>query len=314
MKEKITFFSLLLNLSLIGLFIAKSAKPLPNKEIKLNIAQVQSIKNVIDRYLDISFLELVLELKNETHIENGIKHQDLALSLLSSRFDFDIQKILDNPSTVRIEYPNPATKEIQTLELFEPVQKAHFDALLQFGLKEKYPFRSKKLFAKIKSCEYDALLLHAFYLTKEFEWIKSVFAPLSKTEVLQMCLEVDFSLIEDLYSTYHAQEMGDLFIQVAYTLAFDGNSMHAANILLDYHFDFITHHFSDEQLICLMSLLSKKTRKLKDFVEATIQQKRSSKVKSMALALLFHYYGLEIPKPFEFENARTVLKTKGLLQ
>ena len=308
MKNRALVFSLILNGILLTLFVFKNSFDPKTPPQPVSILNQKNIQEELEKYLHQEFLPLVLELNDDHHIEEGIKYQDLALSVLVSKFDFDIERLLEDVKRSYLEYIDLKTQMRKKLVYIKNMDKDKFTVLSQFGLKEKYPMTSQGLLTKIKQGNRDEALLHAFFLTKECEWFFSVMGYSNRMACLNLLMDVDFSLLKTLYQTYCMQPAQDLGLQIGMDLCFKGHSMRAANDLLDKYFDDVTKRFSDEQLLKLMTLFSKKTPQLVPFATKMLNSNRSQKVHMYAALLLFQYFDLEVPEPFDLESALTILK------
>lgn len=344
MRDKVTFFSLILNCCLLGVVIFQNASSKKFKP-KKSIVQIEyhNLQSQMTHYLSYDFVQLILELNNDTHIEEGIKVQDIALSILIEKFDFDYKRFFTNANKILIDFIDPMTQEKFKMPFIKNIQKEEYQILLQCGLKEKYPFTVKGLFNQIKQkrafyflenrsqeantqvkvdqkgeSNLDPDLLLAFFSTKEFTFFHSLmqfpFDSFGQMECLDMLLEVDFSLLKDLYKTYCTQPAQDLFIQIGISLCMEGNSMLAANKLIEKEFEFIVKRFTDSQLLHLMRLFSKNTPYLLSFIQKMLVSNRSKSIHLSAAILLFRYLDLELPKPIQvdeiLEKARQILDEK----
>lgn len=179
-----------LNIAFAGTLVAFSLKKGALEKIE---GHPQEVK-LVSLYLPLSFDELLECLKVKTVVEHGYLERDIALALLVEFHHFNLERALSGVVFEKrpVMFIHPEGGEEVRFTLFPGLSDGHFEALLHYAHKEKWPLSTQGLFLELKRGNQDPSLLETFKLSREMDEMSSLF---KKKEVLSMVLEGDFEAL-----------------------------------------------------------------------------------------------------------------------
>lgn len=201
--------------------------------------------------------ELFAALYDKTLVEDGYRRRDLSLSLLVTDHMIDLDRAL--AGTKWKGDRRLFQFDEKAYFLFPSLQDRHFDLILQFLEREKWPLTSKGLFLALKAgIDVDPSLKSSFFLTSEFFLVKELFQrsseAFSDNEILDLLLEGDF---EPLSLFAEKQKVAkDLSTAARRSFLFPYlKSAKGALFLFRIDPDFIVRQLSDEAVLALFYLV-----------------------------------------------------------
>lgn len=258
-----------------------------------------------------SFKELLLLLSNKQQVEEGFCKRDLALGLLVSSFDFNIEKALPNQSfQIRKAFFENKLGDNQTEKkeatLFAGLQDHHFESIIHYALTEKWPLTSKGLHTLLRKWEKprDATLEKAFMVTEEFYLISNFFsqndAMIKQEDLLDLLCQLSWSFICDAVESQKknpdfSKERREQFL----IGGIEQNSSKAAELLLKLDFIFVIKRLSDNQIFKILSLIQGKEKDFEQFCVELLKSARSDLIWRKAAAMLYQYANETVPEKFD---------------
>jgi len=265
-----------------------------------------SNSEILVQYFDLSFYQLLDELYNDTLVEDGFRMRDLALSCLVDYHYFDIDKALQGVSIQRrrMNFVHKDGQEVITLSIFPALVNEHFDAMLYFARKEKWPFTSEGLFMELISSPENETLNEAFALSDHFQLVDKLFTrsgnAIEKAELIALLKEGEWRYLDrfmraQMKSVNLSRSMYEAFL-FQYV---NGGSSVAANHIIETNQELMLRHMDDKALLKLIKLLNKNCDKVELFLKRMIISVRSDDVRKESALKLFEFYGGRAPSPYD---------------
>jgi LysM repeat protein len=233
------------------------------------------------------YQRLLMKLADTRLVEDGFTERDLALGVLISFFDFDLERALGR-------CPPPAQKRVisfncgqESIVVYAHLSEQQFEAIQHFASQEKWPFKAQGLFLFLKKEQYkeDPSLLEAFYLTQEFAAVEELFQKsISKEEIISMIQEGDWGLLSAFVEKQ--KKMRDLSPENRQKLLLSyikANSKNAAGILIKTDYAFALKKLSDPTVLGIVRLLDHSEIALR-FLHGVATSPRSDPVRTLAVA------------------------------
>jgi|GEM_PF-4515109 len=202
-----------------------------------------------------SFGELLSLLHNKERCIDGYEIRALALSILGEKYDFHIQKALNQESFEKrlVRWNGKAYTLCPTLS------DTHYDRVARFVEKEAYPFTPHGLFCRLQQNPSDKGLRAAFSLTDEFMALEDLFLRskiFCRDKLLEMVLQADFALLQDFFSAQkRAYDPSSKVRRKLLQQFFAASSKEALDLLYRYDKSYIVHSFSDREIEKALTML-----------------------------------------------------------
>jgi LysM repeat protein len=213
----------------------------------------------------LSMGELLPYLEDMEPVEEGYLRRDLALSVLVSMHDLDIQSALKpskNPLQIRyVEISSKEGKESFEVCLYPGITEEQFSLVQNYILTEKWPYTDLGLLKRLSEGNRDKDLKEAFVFTESFQAVQRLFRrsdyALSDDELLELVTQGGWLFLNDFAkSQQYEEDLSNAQRQKFLISALEYNSRSAADLLLCYEQEFVLKRFSDAQITHLLSLLS----------------------------------------------------------
>jgi hypothetical protein len=133
---------------------------------------------MLKKFFNMPYELLIEELHNSTHIESGLKRQDLALAVLAQFHYFPIDKVVPQAELERrLVYFENHTGEKIALQVFVGLKDQRFLEAINYLLTQAWPMTTEGLIHELKRMGNKApdSLKRAFFATQEFQRIWKVF-------------------------------------------------------------------------------------------------------------------------------------------
>lgn len=234
------------------------------------------------RYL--KFNELIERLSGGIFQEE----QDLALSVLVTFYDFDIQRALSSSLTPLISRI-AVSKTGEKMIVFPHLNEEQRVLIAEFAKKEKWPLKGKGLFFLLKQpkLKQDRSLIDAFYLTEEFILARNLcvrsLKNISDEELLAMLLEGQWRTLADFCNKQ--KKMQDLTAENRRKFFLDylkQGSKTSALLLLKTDWDYALNHLKDEMIVALMQLLGDDAPELIKYASSILTSRKGELVRQVA--------------------------------
>lgn len=275
-----------LNVALIATFAFKEYKEdvlLQPAQEKISKGYLKNVE-VLEEFLEMSYDDLVRNLYDETHIEEGQRRCDLALAALAAFHEFDIGRAFAG-------YPIEKRKITfgdRSLVLFSGINSGRFEGIRHFARTEMWPLTAKGLFQEVKKREVlPVSLKEAFSLTTEYFLIKRAFGRLpyviSNNMLFDLLVAGNWEEIRDL--AHEIQESSDGKIRTFSSFLLpkvEKGSNLAAYLMVLLEEEFALKELSDKQLEMLISLLSEKTPEVELFLQKVASGIRCDQIQKLA--------------------------------
>lgn len=264
------------------------AKTLPTSYALLT----PSMEIVLREYSSFSFEGLCREVEKAEHVEQGFCKSDLALAILVSFYQIDIERAMGSIELERRAYafaPIAGEKAVE-LHLYPGIKGEKLQQIQRFLSQEIYPFTTQGLFEKIQAdAQSPKDLVQTFMMSDEFLALHLALSKaresVPKDVVYSMVFEGDWELFER-YSAiakrhFKQLEMGPLFKD--YIQA--GSNM-AAYLAILLEKEYVLKHFSDDQLMALLEKIEPKNLEVTAFLKDIMLSMRQQKIQTMASSKL----------------------------
>ncbi len=301
-------FNVALLTSLIYLSIDKGSSiekigSQPTKKISFTNSEVLS------RYLNMSFNELVVELKDESLLQDGYTKRDLALACIVNYYFFDIDQSLSGTSLQkrRLTFVHKDGREIFDLDLFPGLSDIDYKRILSFISLHQYPFTSEGLFNELKNGKNkEDALIESFLTTSEFYFIFTMFnrwgEKFSKEKILDMLLDGSWSLIKQFISNKNVKFEIDS-IRELLTEYIKIGSKNGAYIWILLESDYVLHKTEDVILNDLICAISENSELITLFLKKVLISIRSDQIRKSAAIKLYSLEGGESTLPNPYDHA-----------
>lgn len=273
-----------------------------NGTFKERIASLEesSYGAVLLELSQLSFLDLVDLLKDTTPVELGLLRRDLALAVLHSIHQLDLERALGTlPSQVRLLHLEiPGSESPLEMRLFLGLQPEQFAAISQFVREERWPFTPSGLFTELKKggAQADPSLIDAFSTTSHFYAVAALFSRtglnIDKKILISLLLEGDWELLDSF-----AKEPAvppELLWQKRreFLLAhLTRGSRIAARILVETDTEALLRRLTDGEAAQILSLLSTHTPNFEKFLRGLLASPRSDPIWQAASERLHSFTG-----------------------
>ena len=239
----------------------------------------------------LSMGELLPYLEDIEPVEEGYLRRDLALSVLVSMHDLDIQSALKqckNPLQIRyVEISSKEGKESFEVCLYPGITEEQFDLVQNYILTEKWPYTDLGLLQRLSEGNRDKDLKEAFVFTESFQAVKRLFRRsdygLSDDELLELVTQSGWLFLNEFAkSQQYEEDLSNPQRQKFLTSALEHNSKIAADLLLHYEQEFVLKRFSDAQMVHMLSLISPESEDVvvERFLNLLAESTRGDKVLS----------------------------------
>lgn len=305
----------LFSLSVIALknFQKKNHYTSSNQQVKGSLFISLDSMDLLSEYFNYSYEKLLNELYDPTLVEDGYCKRDFALACLVSFHYFDIDKALSGLQLTRrvIEFIHEEGGERAKIEIFPGLCDPHFEALISFAKREKWPFNSQGLFHHLKRGKeikkIPSSLIQTFYKTREFEvfwreislWKKEI----SSEKILFMMIDADWDYIEKIHLEMDRKKQAgsDLARSIVLDLL-KFKSIGAAKVALEYDREFFVSKSDDESILFLLSQLKKGDYYSEAFARGLLMSLRGDEVRIAAGKKLYELYDELAPTPYRHQT------------
>lgn len=259
-------------------------KPLVQKTTYVSPSSAELLR----RYKSKTYEQLLPLLTKTSLVEDGFTERDLALGVLVTFHEFDLDRALGTMPTRRmlsfdegkdkvIVYPNLGNKQFEILNHFIKI--------------EKWPFKPKGLFFLLKNERLkDSTLNDAFYLTPEFASLEALFKETKREDLLQMIVEGGWGLLSAFNEKQRSlQDLTSENRQKLLLSYINEGSQKAAHLLLKTDFEFAVKRLSDTTILSILRKLNETTPETLRFLTLILGSPRGDEVKSLASS---HYQRL----------------------
>lgn len=307
-------FSVALNLALITSIVFNTVKgqeghsKIKNKTpLMTQVGETSNLKQTLVSYSEKKFEDLIPLLSQDEHIEDGFTKRDLALSVLCHQHDLDIERALMGQATMLRYIPlQGAANSTYEYPVFAGVTPAQYKLLQTFIQNEKWPQTSHGLFNRLLKNASDESLKSAFYLSKEFMYIDGLFCSLSisKEILLKIILQGSWEMLDNFIAQHHQIQNFSNALRIQFLSGYlNFGSQYAARLILEIDAGYALKKLDDSQIVALLSLLEDKTNLAENFAVHLAFGNRSDWVRQEACRLLYHYFGLALPTPYNYSEA-----------
>lgn len=312
-------FSVAVNIALLTSLVFNAVKK-REPQVKLSSQQLAQKKGVISLKKTLvelsgkSFQELVAQLENTDHIEDGFSQRDIALSILSHQYNLDVNRaLLGQNIALRFVAIQPANGQSYEYPIFSAVSDSQYKLIQTFIQNEKWPLTSFGLFKKLAQGVNDETLKNAFYLTKEFMYVDALFCSLaiSKEVLLNIILQGSWETLNSFISEHHQVQEFSNPLRIQFLSQYlDSASEYAARLILEIDAPYALKKLTDSQILALLGLLEHKSSLSENFAVHLALGNRSDTVRQEACRLLYHYSGQTSPDPFSYQEAMLFVSNK----
>lgn len=236
--------------------------------------------SALNYYKSLPFEKLIPSLNKTGLIEDGYRERDLALGVMVSFHDFDLEKALKTPNLEkRLLNFNEGSG---TLLVYPRLTDLQYQTIYEFARREKWPFKPKGLLTLLKKEQYrdDPTLHDALYLTPEFGTMEVLFKGIPKQKIIQMLREGNAGLILAFHEKPSTPEARQKLL-LAYL---NEGSLTAGELLLKTDFEFAAKRVSDATALTLVQALNQETKEAASFLAILSASSRGDVVKAAAKA------------------------------
>lgn len=278
-----------LNIALVATFatfVLKERKGVVLPKLTQEKVKEMTLSNreVLESFRGMRYEELVRELFDETHIEEGQRRCDLALAFLTAFHRFDIERAFSGFPVEKRSFQF----EGEPITLFPGLSEERLDAIRTFARTEVWPLTAKGLFQEIRNREnFPQSLIDAFKNTTEYFVIYRAFQRLPYA----ISDDVLFSLItkgswEDIESFAEELKTSSTGSPQSFapflTPLMEKKSSLAAYLLVLLEKEYALKKLNDHQMETLLSLLTDRTPEIEAFLTEVKGGIRSDEVQELA--------------------------------
>lgn len=196
-----------LNIVLLGFFLFLMVNERPHipwdkiKPIVYSRLALETEPHLLESLLKLETLtfEVLSDYLHDETLVEDYQVRDLALGVMVSLYDFDLQRALQG-------LPKPALEQILSLNaegkthdvvIYPNLSLQQWRGITAFAATERYPFTAEGLFNRLKKSA-DEEMLYAFEMTPQFRAVEKLFASRGMTtrEVSKILLEGDWQLFK----------------------------------------------------------------------------------------------------------------------
>ena len=280
----------------------------------LDNVQIENLTNAkcLENFSKLDFNELVQLLNDSEILEDGFSKRDLALGSLVSFYHFDIEKSLLNMKLqVRKFNFLQENGENKIITLFSNLNDYHYESIIHYVSREKWPFTTKGLYNFLKKSKVfprATSLEEAFFMSSEFMAVRTFFNRddifIKHDTLLEMILEAPFDFLENFSNE---QKVNRDFCQNKrreFLLNYMTNgSKVAAKIFLQIDFEHSLKRLNDQEVFSLIENLSIESDDEEKFCKKILTSIRADEVLEKAAEKLYSFYGEDFEKPFNLDKA-----------
>lgn len=278
-----------LNIALMATFMTFVLKErkgivLPNLTQERVKEMTLTNREMLESFQGMRYEELVQELFDETHVEEGQRRCDLALAFLTAFHHFDIDRAFSGFPMEKRAFQLDG----ETMTLFPGLSKERLEAIRAFARTEVWPLTSKGLFQEIQNREtLPQSLIDAFRNTKEYFVIYRAFQRLSYAisddQLLSLLKKTSWDELQSFSEELQTSPTGSphsfaLFL----TPIMEKKSSLAAYLLVLLDKEYALKKLSDHQLEILLSLLTDRTPEIDTFLVEVKGGVRSDHIQELA--------------------------------
>lgn len=257
------------------------------KEIRA-IATSPSNAHVIKSFNALPYELLLSKLKRKGLVEDGFTERDLALAVLVTYYDFDLEKALGNRSGAISKRLMSLDQGKESVQVFPGLKDGDFESIVSYVETEKWPFKSKGLFQFLKKEPYrdDPTLKEAFHLTKEYQLVETLFKgqPIEKETLVPLIAEGDYLTLAALCERIRkkAEPIPELRQRFLLSLIQNG-SKSASETLLRTDYEFSQKRLSDPTVEKIITQLDATDPIFLRYLTSVAASPRSDSVKNLAI-------------------------------
>lgn len=286
--------SLALNIGLFAALVLRGKLPVRTLSSKLSPTREMTNESVIQLYQALEMPDLIIELKQNESIEEGITCGDIALGCLVAFHDFDIKRALGGALVEErtLVYRSKDEGRAKTLTIYPFLSAAQKNALFHFATSEQWPLKPCGLFKALKKCSSAPdSLIQAFYLTPNFQKLAELTgAP--KDLLLSALLEGDWNDYSKLRFSIQHIGMGAALFQHLH-------GGYSVELFLRTSFDYAAKRLSDREVIEVLRMIRLPSERAALFSKQLLLSVRSEDVHYLSAALLAKIYNKPLEAPFD---------------
>lgn len=282
-----------LNIALIATFVTFVLKE--RKGVVLPALTQERVKEmiltnreVLESFRGMRYEELVRELFDETHIEEGQRRCDLALAFLAAFHAVDIERAFSGFPMKKRSFQ----LEGETLILFPDLSEERLEAIRTFVRTEVWPLTPRGLFQEIQNRDsFPQSLIDAFRSTNEYFVIYRTFQRLpyaiSDDDLFSLMTKASWEEIQTFSEELQTSSTGSpqSFAPFLVPLMEKKSSL-AGYLLVLLEKEYALKKLSDEQMKTLLSLLTDRTPEIEAFLTEVKGGIRSDDIQQLAGKLL----------------------------
>ncbi|MCB1116860.1 MAG: hypothetical protein KDK71_10370, partial [Chlamydiia bacterium] len=225
-------------------------------------------REVLESFRGMRYEELVRELFDETHVEEGQRRCDLALAFLAAFHHFDIDRAFSGFPMEKRAFQ----LEGETVTLFPGLSKERLEAIRTFARTEVWPLTPKGLFQEIRNREtFPQSLIDAFKNTNEYFAIYRAFQRLpyaiSDDQLLSLVTKTTWDELQAFSDELKTSPTGSPQSFAPFlTPIMENKSSLAAYLLVLLDKEYALRKLSDQQMEILLSLLTDRTPEIDAFL------------------------------------------------
>lgn len=260
----------------------------PKVDVSLRTISVSPTNaDLLSHYKAFTYEQLVKKLAGTRFVEDGFKERDLALAVLTTFHDFDLERALGNHSPP-IQKRILSFKEGQEKVIAYPsLSDEQFSTLQAFIKIERWPFKSRGLFLLMKTEQYqdEPTLSDAFAMTSEFMAVESLFkkVDVSREDLLKIIQEGGWGMLSTFYEKQKStQDLSDENRQRFLLTYLKMGSKTSARVLLKTDFQFVAKRLSDATILSILRFLESPEPLALQFLSAIAASPRGDEVRTLA--------------------------------
>lgn len=241
-------------------------------------------REVLESFQGMRYEDLVRELFDETHVEEGQRRCDLALAFLTAFHHFDIDRAFSGFTMEKRAFQFGG----ETLTLFPGLSKERLEAIRTFARTEVWPLTPKGLFQEIRNREtFPQSLIDAFKNTNEYFVIYRAFQRLpyaiSDDQLLSLVTKTTWDELQAFSDELKTSTTGSPQSFAPFlTPIMENKSSLAAYLLVLLDKEYALRKLSDQQMEILLSLLTDRTPEINVFLEEVKGGIRSDTIQELA--------------------------------
>ena len=272
------------NFALIATFITlvlreRKGVVLPQTAHKDSIKKITlSHQEIIAQYVSMPFEKLVKELYDETHVEQGLRKCDLALSCLTAFHAFDLERALPGFTLQKREWtciPSNQEEAI-VLTLYPGLADESLKAIQRFAHTEIWPLTSRGLYQQLRTREkVPSTLKEALMTTTELHHLKRQL--LSLPYLISDETLLDLVKVCEWESLEKKSTLPDFLVP-----CIEQDSQLAAYLLVLIEKDYALTQLNNTQMEKLLELLTEKTPEIEGFLKEVAHSLRPNELKELA--------------------------------